>query len=81
MLKINIESEVEVGGEVEERLPLINQNKLSDNPSEEKVRWLFLKDVQNKFVVKGKWWLLKRITYKPQLQREWFKDVKGDYLY
>ena len=55
MLKINIESEVEVGGKVEERLPLINQNKLSDNPSEEKVRWLFLKDVQNKFVVKGKW--------------------------
>ena len=80
MLKINIEGEVEVGGK-EVELLLIDQNKLSNNPSEEKVKWLFLKDVQNKFVVEGKQWLLKRISYKPQLQREQFKDVKGDYLY
>jgi hypothetical protein len=39
MLKMNIEGEVEVG------LPPIDWNKLSDNPSEEKVGWSFLKDV------------------------------------
>ena len=39
MLKMNIK------GEVEEGLLLINWNKLNNNPSEEKVKWLFLKDV------------------------------------
>ena len=61
MLKMNTE------GEVEEGLLLIDWNKLNGNPSEEKVGWSFLKDVQNKFVVDGKWWLLKRISHKPQL--------------
>ena len=77
---MNIEGEVEVGGEEVGLLP-IDQNKLSDNPSKEKVRQLFLKDVQNKFAVEGKWQLLKRISYKPQLQKEWFEDVKEDHLY
>jgi hypothetical protein len=57
MLKMNTE------GEVEGQLLPIDWNKLSDNPSEEKVGWSFLKDVQNKFAVEGKWWLLKRISY------------------
>jgi hypothetical protein len=39
MLKMNTEGEVEAG------LPPIDWNKLSDNPSEEKVGWSFLKDV------------------------------------
>ena len=39
MLKINIESEVKEG------LLLIDWNKLNNNLSKEKVRWLFLKDV------------------------------------
>ena len=39
MLEMNAE------GEVEEGLPLIDWEKLSDNPSEEKVGWSFLKDV------------------------------------
>ena len=39
MLKMNIE------GEVEEGLLLIDWNKLNDNFSKEKVRWSFLKDI------------------------------------
>jgi hypothetical protein len=39
MLKMNAE------GEVEEQLPPIDWERLSDNPSEEKVGWSFLKDV------------------------------------
>jgi hypothetical protein len=61
MLKMNAE------GKVEGQLPLIDWERLSDNSNKEKVGWSFLKDVQNKFVVDGKWWLLKRISHKPQL--------------
>jgi hypothetical protein len=51
---------------------------LNDNANEEKVGWSFLKDVQNKFVVDGKWWLLKRISHEPRLQQEWFQeDMEG----
>ena len=76
MLEMNVEGEVKEG-----QLPLIDQERLSNNPSEEKVRQLFLKDVQNKFAVDRKWWLLKRIAYELRLQGEWFEDVEGDYLY
>jgi len=75
MLKMNVE------GEVEGQLPPIDWERLSDNPSEEKVGWSFLKDVQNKFAVDGKWWLLKRISHEPQLQSEWFEDMEGDHPY
>ncbi len=47
---------------------------MSDNASKEKVGWSFLKDIQNKFAVDGKWWLLKRISHEERLQKEWFKD-------
>jgi RecQ family ATP-dependent DNA helicase len=72
MLEMNAE------GEVEEGLPPIDWERLSDIPSEEKVGWSFLKDVQNKFAVDGKWWLLKRISHEPRLQQEWFQeDIEG----
>jgi len=61
MLEINAEGEVEAG------LPPIDWERLSDNPSEEKVGWSFLKDIQNKFAVDGKWWLLKRVSYEERL--------------
>jgi hypothetical protein len=77
MLKMNAEGEVEEG-----QLPPISWDKLNDNASEEKVGWLFLKDVQNKFAVDGKWWLLKQISHERQLQQEWFQDREGqDHLY
>src|SRR5277367_6410975 len=75
MLKMNAE------GEVEGQLPPIDWDRLNDNAGEEKVGWSFLKDVQNKFAVDGKWWLLKRISHEPELQREWFEDVEGDHPY
>ena len=69
MLKMNAEGEVEEG-----QLPPIDWERLSNNPGEEKVRWSFLKDIQNKFAVDGKWWLLKRISHEERLQKEWFKE-------
>src|SRR5277367_6555500 len=74
MLEMNAEGEVE-------GLPPIDWERLSDNPSEEKVGWSFLKDIQNKFAVDGKWWLLKRVSHEPRLQREWIEDVEGDHPY
>ena len=78
MLEMNEEGEVE-----ERQLPPIDWERLSDNASEEKVGWSFLKDIQNKFAVDGKWWLLKWITYKLQLQQEWFEEEReeNDHLY
>ena len=78
MLKINIKGKVK-----ERQLLLINQDKLNNNASKEKVRQLFLKDVQNKFVVNRKQQLLKRISYKLYLQQEWFQEDRGeqDHLY
>ena len=40
MLEMNAEGEVEG-----KQLPLIDWERLSDNASEEKVGWLFLKDI------------------------------------
>ena len=78
MLEMNAEGEVEG-----RQLPPIDWERLSDNASEEKVGWLFLKDVQNKFVVDGKWWLLKWITHEEWLQQEWFEEEReeNDHLY
>ena len=73
MLKMNAEGEVEEG-----QLPPIDWDRLNDNASEEKVGWSFLKDVQNKFAVDGKWWLLKRISHEPHLQQEWFQEDGGE---
>ena len=67
MLEMNAE------GEVEGLLP-IDWERLSDIPSEERIGWSFLKDVQNKFAVDGKWWLLKRVSQEPRLQGEWIKE-------
>ena len=66
--------EMDAEGEVQGQLPPIDWERLSDNASEEKVGWSFLKDVQNKFAVDGKWWLLKRISHEPRLQGEWLQD-------
>ena len=60
--------EMDTEGEVQGQLPPIDWERLSDNAGEEKVGWSFLKDVQNKFAVDGKWWLLKRISHEPRLQ-------------
>jgi hypothetical protein len=49
---------------------------LQNNVSEEKVGWSFLKDIQNKFVVDRKWWLLKQISYEKQLKREWIQESR-----
>jgi hypothetical protein len=49
MLEMDTEGAVRAG-----QLPPINWDRLQDNVSEEKVGWLFLKDIQNKFVVDGK---------------------------
>jgi superfamily II DNA helicase RecQ len=68
MLKMDAEGEVEAG-----KLPPIDWERLSDNASEEKIGWSFLKDVQNKFSVDGQWWLLKRISHEKPLQEEWFE--------
>jgi hypothetical protein len=57
MLKMNVEGEVEAG-----KLPPIDWERLSDNASEERIGWSFLKDIQNKFSVDGQWWLLKRVS-------------------
>ena len=57
MLPINAEGEVEAG-----QLPAIDWERLSDNASEERIGWSFLKDIQNKFSVEGQWWLLRRIS-------------------
>jgi hypothetical protein len=67
MLRMNAEGEVKAG-----QLPPIDWERLSDNASEERIGWSFLKDVQNKFSVDGKWWLLKRISQERALQEEWF---------
>ena len=71
MLEMNAEGEVE-------GLPPIDWERLSDIPSEERIGWSFLKDIQNKFAVDGKWWLLKRVSQEPRLQGEWIKEeVEG----
>jgi len=67
MLEMNAEGEVEGS-------PPIDWERLSDIPSEERIGWSFLKDVQNKFAVDGKWWLLKRVSQEPRLQGEWIKE-------
>ena len=54
--------EMNAKGEVEVRLLPIDQERLSDIPSKEKVGQSFLKDVQNKFAVDRKQQLLKRIS-------------------
>ena len=76
MLEINVEGEVE-------GLLLIDQERLSDIPSKERIRQLFLKDVQNKFAVDRKWQLLKRVSQELQLQGEWIKEeIEGqDHLF
>jgi hypothetical protein len=65
MLEIDTEDTVRAG-----QLSPIDWDRLQDNASEEKVRWLFLKDIQNKFTVDRKWWLLKQISYEKWLKRE-----------
>jgi hypothetical protein len=42
-----------------------------------------LKDVQNKFSVDRKWWLLRRISQERALQEEWFDEniEEHNYLY
>ena len=62
MLEMNAEGEVEAG-----RLLPIDWKRLVDNLSKETIGWSFLKDVQNKFAVDRKWWLLKRISHEPRL--------------
>ena len=52
----------------------IDWERLSDNASEERIGWSFLQDVQNKFSVDGKWWLLRRISQERALQEEWFNE-------
>lgn len=73
MLKMNAEGEVRAG-----ELPPIDWEKLSDNASEEKIGWSFLNDIQNKFSVDGKWWLLKRVSQERELQEEWFEGHRDD---
>jgi hypothetical protein len=66
MLKMNREGEVGVG-----KLPPIDWERLSDNASEDRIGWSFLKDIQNKFSADGQWWLLKRVSQEKALQEEW----------
>lgn len=72
MVRIDVDQEVDA-----QQVPLINQDRLVNQLSENCIRWSFLQDKRNQFAACKQWQLYKQMYKEQQLREQFIDDSRG----